>query len=106
MNILEWINANFDAGDAIIHGLIALAIWFVIWKLIYKVLDKHNLYSLKELGVLGSYLILIFFALIVVLLIASIQATIEYGIKLLFPLLIFWGGFTALVIFFIKKFNE
>lgn len=107
MNIIEWINTNFDAGDAIINALIALVIWIIIWKLIIcKILDKYNIYSLKELGVLGSFGILIFLLIPVVLFIASIQAIIEYGIRLLFPLLIFLGGFTVFVIFFIKKFNE
>lgn len=69
-------------------------------------LEKYKLYSLMELGVMGSYLILVFFAFIVVLLVASIQGIIEYGIKLAFPLLFFWGGFTAFVIFFVKKFNR
>ena len=31
---------------------------------------------------------------------------IEYGIKLAFPLLLFWGGFTTFLIFLIKKLNK
>lgn len=106
MNIIEWLDENVDAFDAMVFALIALAIWFVVWKLLGKVLEKYKLYGLMELGVMGSYLILVFFAFIVVLLISSIQGAIEYGIKFAFPLLIFWGGFTAFVIFFVKKFNN
>ena len=106
MNIIEWLGANVDAGEAIAIGLIALAIWFVIWKLLDKVLEKYKLYSLMELGVMGSYLILVFFAFMAVLLIASIQGVIEYGIKLAIPLLIFWGGFTTFLVFMIKKLNK
>lgn len=106
MNIIEWLGENVDAFDAIVFALIALAIWFIVWKLLGNVLEKYKLYSLMELGVMGSYLILVFFAFIVVLFIASIQGAMEYGIKLALPLLIFWGGFTAFVIFFVKKFRN
>ena len=106
MNIIEWLGANVDAFDAIVIGLIALVIWFIIWKLLSKVLEKHKLYSIMGLGALGSYLILVFLAFIVVIFIASIQGAIEYGIKLAFPLLIFWGGFTTFVIFLVKRFNK
>lgn len=106
MNIIEWLSKKFDAGDVIIYGLIAFVICFFSWKLINKVLKKHKLHSLLELGAIGSFGILIFLLLIVVLFVASIQAAIEHGIKLIFPLLIFWGGFIAFVIFFIKKFKE
>lgn len=106
MNIIEWLGANVDAFDAILFGLIAFAIWFFLWKLIRILLEKYKLYSLMELGVMGSYLILVFFAFVVVLFIASIQGAMEYGIKLALPLLIFWGGFTAFVIFFVKKFRN
>ena len=106
MNIIEWLDENVDAFDAIVFALIALAIWFIVWKLLSKVLEKYKLYNFMELGVMGSYLILIFFAFIVVLLIASIQGAIEYGLKLAFPLLVFWGGFAAFAVFFIKKFKK
>ena len=103
MNIIEWLGANVDAFEAIIFALIAFVIWFFLWKLISILLEKHKLYSLMELGVMGSYLILVFFAIMAILFIASIQASIEYGIKLAFPFLIFWGAFTVFLVFLIKK---
>lgn len=106
MNILVWLNKNIDAGDALFFCLIALDIWFIIWKLLYKVLGKYKLYDFMELGVLGSFGILIFLSIIIVLFVASIQAAIEYGVIMLFPLFIFWGTLTAFVIFFIKKFKD
>lgn len=105
-NILEWLNSNFDAGDAIIFGLIAFAIWFVFWKLISKLFWKHKLYSILELGAVGSFGILIFLSLIVVLFIASIQAVIGYGAKLLIPLIIFWGGVITFFVFLIRKLRK
>lgn len=115
MNIIEWLNANFDAGDAIIYGLIALVVWTILWNIFNlitsKLLKKYDLnYDLFDMGPIrapmASFGILIFLSLIVVLFIVSIQAAIEYGTKMLFPLLIFWGGFIAFVVFFIKKLKE
>ena len=106
MNIIEWLGANIDAFDAIILGLIALVIWFFIWKLISILLVKHKSYSLLELGVVGSYAILLFLAIIVVLFIASIQAAINLGLKLLLPLTAFWGALIAFFVFLIKKLKK
>lgn len=114
MNIIEWLNTNFDAGDAIIYGFIAFVIWFILWHLINLItskLIKFDLnYDLMNMGPIlapmVSFGIAIFASFIVILFIASIQAAIQYGTKLALPLLLFWGGFTAFVIFFIKKFKE
>ena len=108
MNIIEWLNSPLDASDV----FICLAIWSILWNLINlitrKVKNFDLNYDLFNLGpILGTALSFSIFAcctLIVVLLISSIQAVIKY--KVIFPFLIFWGVFTAFVIFFIKKFNK
>lgn len=107
MNIIEWFTKNCDAGDAMVYGLIGFLIWFILWKLLIgKLFEKLKLYSLLELGAFGVFGLLIFLSFIVVLIIASIQAIIEFGAKLAFPFLLFWGGFIALSIFFVKKLNQ
>ena len=114
MNIIEWLNLNFNAGDAIDYGLIAFVIWSVLWNLISFITSKIKDYSLNYdlmnegpiLGTIGSFGIALFLSVIVVLIVASIQAVIEYGAKLVFPYLIFSGIITAFVIFFIKKINK
>ncbi len=108
MNIIEWLNTNFDAGDAMICGLIALVVWIILWKLLVcKILEKCNPgsfgYGLSELGAVGCFGVLVFFLIIAVLLVASVQAVITYGIKMLFAVLLFWGGIIAVLIFIIKK---
>ena len=98
MNIIEWLTRNCDAGDAIVYGLIGLAIWFVLWKLVIsKLFEKFKLYSFLRLGAFGTFGILIFLSLIVVLIIASIQAVIEFGTMLAFPLFLFWGDRKSVV---------
>lgn len=108
MKIIEWLNSSFDIS----YAFIAFVIWVVLWNLINlitsKILKKCDLnYDLMRMGpILGSmasFGIAVFLSLILLLLVASIQLAIEYGIKLAFPLLIFWGGIIAFVIFFIKK---
>ena len=106
MNIIERLNKSIDAGDAILYDVLAFIIWFILWKLISILLEKHKLYSLLELGAVGSFAILLFLAIIVVLFIASIQAAISLGFQLLLPLTFFWGGFIAIVVFIIKKLKK
>ena len=106
MNIIEWLGANVDAFDAIMYGLIAFAIWFFVWKLISILLEKHKLYSLLELGVVGSYGILLFLAVIIVLCIASIQAAISLGLQLLIPITVFLGALIAFFVFLIRKLKK
>ena len=110
-NIIEWLNSGFDIS----YVLIAFVIWAILWNLINivtsKILKKYDLnYDLLNMGpILGtivSFGIAIFLSLVILLFVASIQITIDYGVKLLIPLIIFWGGFTAFVIFFVKKFNK
>ena len=103
-NIVEWLNSPLDVFTLI--G--AVAGWFVLWHLIIKrMLRKCKVtscwYEMYELGALGTLGIVIFLLLIVILFIASMQAVIAYGIKLLFPLFLFWGGFIAIVILIIRS---
>ena len=111
MKIIAWLNSSFN----VLYVLVAFVAWFILWHLINfitsKVLKKCDInYDLMGMGPIlapiASFGIAILFTLIILLLIASIQAAIEYGIKLLFPLLIFWGILTVSILFFIKKFKE
>ena len=107
MNIIEWINTQFDAGDAILGGLITLAIWFMLWKLFLgRLLEKCNCgsfgHAIYELGAGGSWCVLMFLIFIAVLFIASIQAAIAYGLKMIFVLLLFWSAIITLFVFIIK----
>ena len=107
MNIIEWLTSNVDAGDAMIGGIIALVVWFILWKLlISKLFEKHKLYDFLELGAIGSFSILLFLSIIIVLFVATFQAVGSFGLQLLFPVLLFWGGLIVAVIFFIKKFKK
>ena len=110
-NILELINSNFDAGDALIGGIIALVAWSILWRLVFeRFMRRCNVtsfgYALYELGSLGTFGILIALSLIAILFIGSIQAVIGYGIKLLFPLFIFWGGFVTIAILIIRAIRK
>lgn len=106
MNIIKWLNTTVDAFDVIAYGIIAFLIWFVLWKLISILLEKYKLYSLIEFGALGSFGILLFLALIIVLFIASIQAAINFGLQLLCPLAVFWGALIVFFVFLIKKLKK
>ena len=112
MSIIEWLNSNIDAGDAIIYGLIALVIWFILWHLLISKLHKKSniINDLVEMGpisgALASLSIVVFLAFIALLFVASIQITIEFGVKMIFPLLLFWGAIIALFIFIVKKFKS
>lgn len=112
MNIIEWLNTTVDAGDAIIFALIAFPVWFILWHLLISKLHKNSniINDLVEigpiLGALASLSIVVFLAFIALLFVASIQAIIEFGVKMIFPLLLFWGAIIALFIFIVKKFKS
>lgn len=103
-NIISYtLNAPFDLGMAII----LILLWILLWHLIIKrILRKCNVtsfwYNLYELGAFGTMAIVIFINIIIILLIASIEALIELGIKMLFPLAIFWGGVFAFAYLLIR----
>ena len=106
-NIIEFLNSHYDAGDALISSIIALAAWSILWRLIFqRLLRRCNVtsfwYELYELGALGTFCILIFLLIIAVLFVASLQAVLCYGTNLLFPLIIFWGGITTIAILIIR----
>ena len=106
-NIIDLLNSPMDIGVLVI----VVAAWFVIWHVALKRgLRKCDVisiwYELYELGAFGTLAILIFLSLIAILFIGSIQAAIEYGIKLLFPLLLFWGGFVAFTILIIRAIRK
>ena len=107
-NIIELLSANIDAGDTMIWLLIALAAWCIFWRLfLLEKLSNCDVnsfwYAVYELGAIGTFGIIIFLLIIAILFIASIQAVIGYGVKLLAPLFLFWGGFITISILFIRS---
>ena len=87
--------------------LIAVTIWFILWHLVIKrILRRCKVtsfwYELYELGAFGTFGVVIFLLIMAILFIASIQAVSTYGIKMLFPLLLFWGGIIAIIILIIR----
>lgn len=109
MNIIEWFNSNTDAGDAAVSLIIAYAVWWMLWRLFIKRLLYNTnwgsdiLEEYPKAGSIVTFCFLLLAALIVVLLIASVQAVAEYGGKMIFALSAFWGGFAAFVTFLIKR---
>lgn len=102
-NAIDLLNSPFDVCALI--GFVA--VWFVLWHAILKrILKRCKVtsiwYELYELGAFGTIAIVVFFLIIVAIFIGSIQATIVYGIKLLFPLLLFWGGFVAIAVLIVR----
>lgn len=112
MNIIEWLTENFDAGDAILHSLIALAIWFVVWHLIICKLFKKCTFigEIMDYGPIlapiASFGILLFLSVFVVLFIASIQAALSYGAKMIFVLSLFWSGVIAFFVLLIRQIRK
>lgn len=103
-NILDFtLNVPVD-----VYALLnAVAVWYILWHLIVKRILKRSKvtsfwYEIYKLGAFGTLGIVIFLFVIVILFIASIHAIVEYGIKMLFPLFIFWGGFIAIDILIIR----
>ena len=106
-NIIDLLNSPLDIGVLVI----VVAAWFVIWHVALKrILRKCKApsiwYELYELGAFGTLAILLFLSLIAILFIGSIQAAIEYEIKMLFPLFLFWGGFVAIAILIIRAIRK
>lgn len=88
-----------------------VAVWFILWHLVIKrILRQCKVtsfwYELYELGALGTLGIIMFLSIIAILFIASIQAAIEYGTKMLVPLFLFWGTIVAIVILIIKHIRK
>ena len=107
-NILDF---TLNAPLNIFRLLIFVAVWYALWHLIIKRILRqckvtsfwHELYELGAFGTLG---IVVFLLILVILFIASIQAAIGYGIKMLIPLFIFWGGLLAIIILIIKAIRK
>ena len=112
MNIIEQtLNRPFRAVD-ILYILIALVIWFIVWHLIIvKLFNKCNFISgLMDEGPIRapliSFCLLIMLCIFVVLFIASIQAALLYGAKMILVLLLFWGGLIALFVLLIRHIRK
>ena len=106
-NIIEFLNSSVDAGEALIALITALAVWVIFWHLILARLLKRCKvtsfgYAVYELGAVGSFGTLILLSLIAILFIVSIQSVLSYGVRLLLPLLLFWGGIITIAILIIK----
>ena len=107
-NILDY---TLNAPLSILGLFSAVALWLILWRLVIKrILMRCKVtsfwYGLYELGALGTLGIVIFLSIIAILFIASIQAVIGYGSKMLFPLFLFWGGFITVAILFIKSIRK
>lgn len=113
INIIEWLNKNFDGGDALIGGLIASFIWEVLWhfiieKLLRKTLEKRQsdfISTLLELGGFGTFGAVLFFLLIGVMVAQTIILIFEYP-KAILPgglFLAFVIGFFVFVFKYINK---
>ena len=103
-NILDY---TLNAPLNVYKLLIATALWFILWHLIIKrILQRCNVtsfwYELYELGAFGTLGIVLFLSVFLILFIASIQAVMGYGIKMLVPLLLFWGIIVTIVILIIR----
>lgn len=106
-SVIDLLNSPLEIGALVV----VIAAWFVIWHVaLKKILRKCKVtsfwHALYELGAFGTLAILVFLLLIAILFVGSIQAVIEYGIKLLFPLFIFWGGFVTIAILIIKAIRK
>ena len=110
-NIIEWLNSSFDIS----YVLIAFVIWAILWNLINivtsKILKKYDLnYDFLNMGpILGSiasFGIAVSLSLVILLIVASIQIAIDYGAKMIFPCLVFWGGIITFFVFLIKKLRK
>lgn len=107
-NILDYtLNAPLD----IFILFKALAVWYILWHLVIKrILRRCKVtsfwYGLYELGAIGTFGVIVFLSIIVILFIASLQAALSYGIKMLFPLFIFWGGIVTIAILIIRSIRK
>lgn len=112
MNIIEQtLNSPFELSD-ILYILIAFVIWFILWHLIIsKLFKKYTIiYELMDYGPIlapiASFGILLFFSVIAILFIASIQVVLTIGAKMIFPLLIFGGGIITFFVFLIRHIKK
>ena len=109
MNIIEWLNSEFDAGYGLIFSLIAFAVWFILWHLILKKVFEKNCWldDFVEMGPIAgpaaTFGILLFLSIIAVLFISSIQAALIYGTKMIFSLLLFWGIIITTVVLIVRS---
>lgn len=107
-NILDYtLNAPLD----IFSLLKVFAVWCILWHLVIKrILQRckatsfwHELY---ELGAFGTFGVIVFLLIIAIIFVASLQAALSYGIRMLFPLFIFWGGLVTIAILIIRAIRK
>lgn len=106
-NIIDFLNSPMD----ICVIICVVAAWFAVWHLLLKKLLKRcNVtsfwYELYKFGAFGTLGIIVFLLLLATLFIGSIQTAIDYGIKMLFPICIFCGGFVAIAILIIRSIRK
>ena len=106
-NVIDFLNAPADISKL----FLAVVVWFALWHLILKrILRKCKVtsiwYELYELGAFGTLGLILFLAIIMILFIGSIQAVVEIGAKLLFPLFIFWGIMITVAILIIRNIRK
>ena len=109
-NVIDLLNSPLTIYH-ILGALCAVAVWFAFWHLLLKTLLKkckvtsfgHTLY---ELGAFGTFGVIVFLLIIVILFIASLQAVLSYGVRMIFPLFMFWGGLVTIAILIIRAIRK
>lgn len=103
-NILDYtLNAPLNLKQAIIFVLVFLLLWHLVIKRFLRKCNPVSFwYELYELGPLAALGIVIFLGILVIIFIASVQAIIAFGIKMLLPMVLFWGFLFAFAYHFIR----
>ena len=106
-NAIDLLNSPLNIGALIGFAAVWFALWHVILKRILKRCKVTSIwYELYGLGAFGTMGIVLFLLIVTALFVGSIQAVATIGIKLLFPLFIFWGGFVAIVVLIIRAIRK
>ncbi len=109
--LIEWLAENADAGDALVYGLIALAVWCVIWRLwirdrLYECDSSSFGYAMYEFGPVGTFGLFIMFLVLLVLAITTVQAIPYYGFRGILTFAAFWIPVIAFFVVIFKKLKE
>lgn len=102
-SVIDFWNSPLDLNIVLKVVIIWFFLWFtVIKKLLRKAPESSFWYELSEIGGAGVLGIIIFLSIPISLLVASIQIVLYAGIKMIFPLSVFWGLIFFIVIKIIK----
>lgn len=96
-NILDYtLNAPLDPVKLIVFVLVFLLLWHLVIKRFWR----------NSPGPLVTIGIVLMIAIFAILFIASIQVVSAYGLKMLFPLFIFWGIVILFLVQLIKALRK